>query len=98
MERKQPSHHRAARGIAGCPLQDPEKQQHIQHMQNKVCVMVSGRVEPVKLAIRGVRKPSQRMPVALIKCGECPLDSLPVQAGDDVNVPAYVKVVIKVDE
>ena len=43
--------------------------------------MRPGRVEAGHLAVRHVRKPRERMPVARVSGGECPFDTGPRQAG-----------------
>ena len=80
------------------PIQHPEQEQDIQHVQEQIYVVVTGGIQLKKLAIQGVREPGQRMPVGLIVSGERPLDRVPLQAGLHVHVFRDVDGVVVVDE
>ena len=67
-------------------------------MKQHVDVVVSGGMFAEQLAIEGVGQPGQRMPVGLIKAGECPLDRLPMQPRANVDVVGNVAIIIEIDE
>ena len=67
-------------------------------MQQQVHVVMAGRIELEKLAIQGVRKPGQRMPVGLIESCERPMHRVPVQPLLHVQVVRDVTRVIVIDE
>src|SRR5208282_1348985 len=60
--------------------------------------MVPRRIEPKPLAIRGMRKPRQWMPIALLEHCERPFDRLPVQAGGNMPILNYIDIIIVIDE
>ena len=67
-------------------------------MQEQIHYVVAGGMQLEKLAIQGVRKPGQRMPVGLIKSCERPMHRVPVQPLLHVQVGRDVTRVIVIDK
>ncbi|MGA2243145.1 MAG: hypothetical protein ABSH11_14060 [Verrucomicrobiota bacterium] len=65
-------------------------------MNSKVDPMVAGWFNPKQLAVQHMRKPGERMPVAGVRGGECPLNapqsysSLNIWISHDITIPATV--------
>ena len=62
------------------PEQQEEKQNHIRRVKQHVDEMVRAGVEAEEFAVRHVREPGERMPVARVTGGERPFDSRPRQS------------------
>ena len=98
MHGKQGRYCGTAARITGGPLQYPEQQHHVKHMEQQVDLMVPRRVETKQLHVQSVREPRHRMPVQRVKSGECPLHGVPVQTAFDVDVVGDVLVVVQIEE
>src|SRR5664279_3569377 len=98
MQGKQRGHHQAASGVTCRTQQYPEQQENVEHMQQQVDVVMSGRIQLKELAIQGVRKPGERMPGVHVERGECPRDCVPVDSALDLEIVRHVEAVIVVDE
>src|SRR5271165_6514733 len=96
MQSKQSSNHRTAANIAGCPLQYPEQQDHVQSMQEQIYIMVRPGIELKELDIGSVREPGQRMPIGRGEGSERPRYRAPVQTSFDMKVVEYVVGIIVV--
>ena len=75
-----------------------KQQQRIRGVQQNAGVMVTDRIELKQLAIEGVRKPGQRMPVRLIERGECPSYRFPVKTRPNMRILGDIAIVVEVHE
>ena len=67
-------------------------------MKDEIGDVVTGGVQPVELAIRGMREPRQRVPIAGVSACKSPFDRRPTQAAQDKRILIDVKLVVEVDE
>ena len=67
-------------------------------MDQQAGEVMSGSVLVEQFIVKRVRKPGERMPVALLLGGEGPSDRVPVQSVVDVGIVRDVAVVVIVDE
>src|SRR5262245_43758728 len=72
MKRKECCRDETSSRTPGGPLQHQKEQDNVQPMQQDVDVVVADGIQTEQLAVQGMRKPSQRMPVSLFGGGECP--------------------------
>jgi len=98
MQRKQGGHQRAAPERARHAPQQPEQQERIGNMQAHAHEMVPAGLEAKKLAIRHVRNPGQRVPVAGVAGGKSPNNIRPLQPALNLRVLGDVVRVVIVDE
>ncbi len=60
--------------------------------------MVRAGLQPEHLAIQGMRKPGEGLPIRKIKCGERPLRPIPAKAILNVDVVAYTDIIVVIEE
>ena len=75
-----------------------ENKHGIQGMEENARVMVSGSILSKQLPVRGVREPSQRVPILSVVGGQRPSERRPIQTRLNVFIISYVIVIIKVDK
>ena len=98
MDRKQSSDHEAAANISGGALQHPEQQGRVESVQQKIDVVMSGRIEAEHIAVERVRYPAEGNPVHPVHGGERPLDGVPCQAVVDVRIVHHIEVIVESEE
>src|SRR4051812_9981584 len=98
MKREERRHHRTAPARASHAAQEPEKDQNIRNVEERVDEEMAAGIESENLTVDHVRQPRKRVPVTGVEGGERPDDSPPAQAGRDHRVVANVKVIIEIDE
>src|SRR5271154_3727349 len=59
---------------------------------------MSPRIQPVKLYVRHVREPRQRMPVGVIQTAECPEKIPPGQSAIYMNIGKHIDIFIEEHE
>ena len=67
-------------------------------MKDQIGDVVAGRVQPVELAVCGVREPGQRMPIAGVSACKSPFYRRPSKTTLDKRILVNVKLVVKIDE
>ncbi len=98
MDRKDRRHESAPPQEAGHLKQDQKKQNRRRRVEQHIRQVMSGRIQPVKLAIQHMRKPGERMPIGRMQMGKGPDDASSRQTARDVRILKDVIAVIKIDE